>query len=226
MSGYTDYGLLVQIPPALRTTLRPTNQPSLGKSIYGDQNAYEKMTKALTPIHQMTMDCNCTVLMIDHHKKMKSDNPDAILNIQGSAAKGGVADTLIGLYRDKSSTTGKIQIIGRDMGEQILNVSFNSADGVWVNEGAEGSLLLTERRIEILDVVEDLEPAQIRDIVDALESTKGAIHKPLQELTNARYLVKEKKDGKVVYSLSEEYKINKVVSVSVNKLFGEEVIIG
>ena len=196
---------------------------TLGKSIYGDQNDYEKMTKALTPIQQMAMECDCSVLMIDHHKKMKGDNLDAILDIQGSAAKSGIADTLIGLYKDKSSTTGKIQILGRDIQEIVYKAAFKSIDGIWVNEGEEGNLVMTDKRQEILDVVRSLEPVQIGDVVEALDSTKGAVHKPLQELVNAGYLIREKKNGNVYYSFSEDMKINMEVEKTVNALFTENV---
>jgi hypothetical protein len=68
---------------------------------------------------------------VDHHRKGKLDNPDAVADLLGSTAKGVMADSVWGIYRG----AGNVQIIGRDFEERSLSVSFNHRHGVWQVEG-------------------------------------------------------------------------------------------
>jgi len=153
-----------------------------GKAIYGDHNNYNEMTCALTPIQSIAFEIGCSIIFIDHHKKNSGDNPDAILDIQGSTAKGAIADSLIGLYSDKSSSSGTIFIESRDMQERRIEATFNSFSGMWNYKKDEGELNMTERRIAIINAIKDLEIAQIQDIADNLGLDKSNIHTSLQEL--------------------------------------------
>lgn len=172
---------------------------TLGKAIFGDHNDYNKMTKALSPLQDIAFERECSVILIDHHKKSSDDNQDMILDIQGSTAKGAVSDTIIGLYIRKSSTLGSIQILGRDVQERKIETSFNPVTGTWKYEREEGELNITARRQDILDAVEELGISQIKEIADYLGLEKGNIHQSLQLLANSGLIVKHPSNGNKYY---------------------------
>jgi predicted transcriptional regulator len=181
---------------------------TLSRSVYGDQNDVAEMTLALTPIQEMAHSLNCAVLLVDHHRKTRGADLDAITDILGSTAKGAMADTAWGLYRESGKVNAKLVIIGRDVEEQILALSWDGELGCWHCEGDAHELELTERRQEILDVVEELGRVGVVDIADAVDRNKGNVCKDLADLVNHGFVVKTGKGrNKVKYSLSEKGKL-------------------
>jgi len=181
---------------------------TLSRSVYGDQNDVAEMTLALTPIQEMAHSLNCAVLLVDHHRKTRGADLDAITDILGSTAKGAMADTAWGLYRESGKVGAKLVITGRDVEEQILALSWDRELGCWHCEGDAHELEITECRQEILDVVEELGRAGVIDIADAVDRNKGAVCKDLADLVNHGFVVKTGKGrNKVKYSLSEKGKL-------------------
>jgi len=171
---------------------------TLSRAVSGDQIDVEAMTLALTPIQEMAHAHNCVVMLVDHHPKVTKADPDAIADILGSTAKGAVADTVWGLYKESGKVNAKVVIIGRDVEEQILALSWGGELGCWHCEGDAHELELTERRQEILDALEDLGRAGVADIAKAIEQPKSNTHNRLQDLVNAG-LIKRQKEGRRVY---------------------------
>jgi hypothetical protein len=46
--------------------------------------------------------------LIDHHRNSGGFNPDAIGDILGSTAKGAMADTVIGLYKERGKSGARL----------------------------------------------------------------------------------------------------------------------
>jgi hypothetical protein len=161
---------------------------TLSRSVYGDQNDVAEMTLALTPIQEMAHAHNCAVMLVDHHRKTTGAGPDAITDILGSTAKGAMADTAWGLYKERGKAGAKLAIVGRDVEEQILALSWDWELGCWQCEGDTDELELTERRQEVLDALEDLGKVGLMDITRAVAWDKGNVYRTLQDLIN---------DGKV-----------------------------
>jgi hypothetical protein len=181
---------------------------TLSRAVSGDQNDVAEMTLALTPIQEMAHAHNCVVMLVDHHRKGTGAGPDAITDILGSTAKGAMADTAWGLYKESGKVGAKLAITGRDVEEQILALSWDGELGCWHCEGDAHELEITECRQEILDVVEELGRAGVIDIADAVDRNKGAVCKDLADLVNHGFVVKTGKGrNKVKYSLSEKGKL-------------------
>lgn len=171
---------------------------TLSRAVAGDQDDVAKMTEALSPIQEMAQTQNCAVLLIDHHNKM-AFGVDAVTDILGSTAKGTVTDCVWGLYRERGKTGAKLFITGRDVDECELALTFDGVTGCWQYDGDAHELELTERRQEILNIVEKLGNPTLKDIVDATGQDKGNTYRRLQDLVNAGILHALTDGGRVRY---------------------------
>ena len=68
--------------------------------------------------------------MVDHHNKLGAATsgagggeglePDVIVNLAGAISKGGIADSIWGLYRNKGKRGATLVVTGRDIEEQSI----------------------------------------------------------------------------------------------------------
>ena len=177
---------------------------TLSRSIYGDQDDVGAMTLALAPIQAIAHDENCAVIMVDHHRKMFLSDPDCVSDILGSTAKGAMADSIWGLYKERGKAGAKLAITGRDIEERTLALNFDAMLGCWQCEGDADVLELTERRQEILDALEVLGRSGVVDIAKAIEQPKSHTYTRLQDLVNAGLVQRYSKGRRVYYELFEE----------------------
>jgi RecA-family ATPase len=174
---------------------------TLSRAVHGDQSDVEEMTTALTPIHEAAQEHNCAVTMIDHHRKGFGLNPDAIADILGSTAKGAVTDTAWGLYRERGKAGAKLHVIGREVIEQTLALTFDGLTGCWQCEGDAYEIEMTQRRREIIEALEAMGKSSLGDIVDYVEQPKGHTHSRLQDLANAGKILRLEEGRRVYYTL-------------------------
>jgi len=178
---------------------------TLSRSCHGDQNDVEQMTRALTPLQEMAHAQNCAILMNDHHRKGFGTNPDAVADILGSTAKGAMADSIWGLYRERGKSGAKLAVTGRDLEEQNLAIKMDWLTGCWQVTGNADAIALTERRQEIIDTLKLLEePAGVTDIAKAIGQNKGKTYQRLQTLCAGGLVVRKGVGKRVFYSLREE----------------------
>lgn len=161
---------------------RMTIVDTLSRCILGDQNDAPTMTAALGPVQEIAHGCNCAVVLLDHHHKLGGLTPDAIADILGSTAKGAMADTTWGLYRERGKQGAKLAITGRDVEEQTLALTMAWDLGSWQCEGNAEALEMTERRREIVDVLHDQGRAKLRAIADAISQDRSNTYRRLQDL--------------------------------------------
>jgi len=173
---------------------------TLSRSIVGDQNDVEQMTRALTPLQELAHQLNCVVMLIDHHRKGFGD-ADAIGDIMGSTAKGAMADCVWGLYRERGKANAKLSIIGRDIAERSLASRMDWDTGSWQMEGDADTLEITRRRQEILDALARLGPSQAKAVANAINQDKSNTHRRLQDLAAAGIIRRyTSDDGSVLYA--------------------------
>lgn len=180
---------------------------TFARAIRGDQNDNDLMTMALGPIQEVAHQHNCVVLLIDHHRKLFSAEPDVVLDILGATEKGGVADTIWGLYRERGKFGAKLAIIGKDVEEQTIMLQINPETGLWVidGNGDPNAIELTARRQEILDAMADLGRARVGEISRAIEQNRGNTYGRLQDLVNAHLIRRTMdKEQAVWYELVKE----------------------
>ncbi len=174
---------------------------TLSRSVYGDQSDVAEMTSALTPIQEMAHAHNCAVVLIDHHRKAFGADPDAVGDILGSTAKGALADSIWGLYRERGKAGAKLAITGRDIEERTLALTWDILTGCWQVEGDVDDLALTERRQEIIDAIEALGSVGVVKIAKAIGQDKSNTYKRLQDLVNAGLVTRRKAGRGVRYAL-------------------------
>jgi hypothetical protein len=173
---------------------------TLSRAIVGDQNDVAEMTRALTPLQEMAHAQNCAVVLVDHHRKGMGFDADAITDILGSTAKGAMADTCWGLYRERGKAGAKLAITGRDVNEQNLALEMDWITGCWQCVGDADELAITERRQEILDVIESLGAASNAAIARAIGQDRSNTYRRLQDMVGVGLIVKDVDDK---YTLNE-----------------------
>lgn len=177
---------------------------TLSRSVYGDQSDVEAMTLALAPIQAIAHDQNCAVVMVDHHRKLFMADPDCVSDILGSTAKGAMADSIWGLYKERGRAGAKLAITGRDIEEKTLALTFDALFGCWQCEGDADALELTDRRQEILDALEDLGRVGVVTVAKAVGQPKSHTYSRLQDLVNAGLVERQKEGRNIYYELPSE----------------------
>ncbi|MFZ5915525.1 MAG: AAA family ATPase [Chloroflexota bacterium] len=178
---------------------------TLSRSCYGDQNDVQAMTRALTPLQEMAHGRNCAILMVDHHRKGFGADPDAIGDILGSTAKGAMADTAWGLYRERGKGNARLQVTGRDIEERNLALTWDYLTGCWQLDGDADALEMTERRQEILDALMTLGRARMIDIAKSMGQDKSNTYRRLQDLVTVGLVLSERVGQEVYYRPKESF---------------------
>lgn len=177
---------------------------TLSRALKGDQKDESDMTAAIAPLQETALAQEIAIVLIDHHKKpMGAADPNPIDDILGSTAKGAVADAAWGLYKEQGKRGAKLAIIGRDVDEVTLKVSFDPATCRWQCEGEAQELELTERRQEVLDGLKLLGRAQVGELAEAIGQPKSHTFTRLQDLVNIGRILRAEEGKKVFYALPE-----------------------
>jgi len=156
----------------------------------------------LSPLQTLAQQKRFTLMFIDHMPKITGAAADVIQDVYGSVSKTGVADTIWGLYRERSKRESVFQGVGRDIQEFSLAMTIDWATGLWHSEGDYHSLKITERRNEILTYIRQIGEATNADIARFLGSNKGSINRELAELVDTGYLSDRTEGKNIFYSLS------------------------
>ena len=187
---------------------------TLSRALAGDQNDGQAMTAALTPLQEAAHAAKAAVVMIDHHNKIGAATsgagdgeglePDVIVNLAGAISKGGIADSIWGLYRNKGKRGASLVVTGRDIEEQALLLQQDPVTHVWQPMTDGGELKpLSVARSEIIQAITDLGgEASFTEVVKATKRDKDSsnVYKRLQDLVNLGFLVYSGKR----YALADE----------------------
>ena len=177
---------------------------TLSRLIPGDQSDVVEMTSWLTPVQKIAQELNCAIFMLDHHRKSNSAFHDADQDLLGSTAKGAMADTIWGIYREPGSRDAKLLITGREMEETSLEIRLESQSGCWVFTGSEGSFTITQRRREILVYLDQNGESTADEIAKGIGQDRGNTFKRLQDLVYSGHIVRIEREGNITYGLSPQ----------------------
>lgn len=146
-----------------------------------DWNDAALVTAVLGPIQEAAIRTGKCVLAVDHHNKGRGFDADPILDVSGSVEKVGVADTILGLYKENGKPGAKLWVIGKDVDELILHLRFDPLAGCWVEvEPGDG---LTDTQRQTIEVIRAFEGgATLGEIVEATGRNKGTIYRELESL--------------------------------------------
>jgi hypothetical protein len=168
---------------------------TFSRAILADQNDVREVTHELTPYQELAHKMDAAILLIDHHKKSGGFNPDAIADILGSTAKGAMADTILGLYRERGKPGAVLNIVGREVEETCHSLMMDWDYGKWELDPSEDGL--TPQQREILDALEQLAPCGVNQLAETIfgnTNKRGLVYLQLASL-EAKGLVQKK--GKV-----------------------------
>jgi len=178
---------------------------TLSRSIRGDQNDVDKMTAILAPIQETALEQDCAVMMIDHHNKLANpQSPDVVTDILGSTAKGAVADTLMGLYRERGKIEATLAITGRDVEDHSLALTMDWLTGLWQFQGDAHEIEVSLRKQEVLQALESLGKASLKDIAKTVEQPESHTHNRLQDLAAEGLVLRIEEGWRVYYALATQ----------------------
>jgi predicted ATP-dependent serine protease len=136
---------------------------TLSRAISGaassNQRDEKDMTALLSPLQDMANESNIALMMIDHHKKKGMEGQDVIRDVLGSTAKGAMADTVFGLYKNRGKKEAHLWITGRDVEEQEIKIELDKDTGLW--SITSSSAYLTEEQKEIIKAIYKLQPVML-----------------------------------------------------------------
>lgn len=149
---------------------------TLSRATSGDQNDVGEMTTILSQIQTIAFSVNCAILFVDHHRKSRdTESPDSIRDILGSTAKGGVADTIMGIYKDRGSTKAKLSVTGRDIDETTFDIIWDKSTGCWSLPNDKPNPQMEE----IIITLEESGAISNTLLAKALGRLGGTVHKQL-----------------------------------------------
>lgn len=181
---------------------------TLARAFSADKDSGDDMTTALTPIQEAAHASNCAVVLIHHHNKLGAattgaadgiNDPDPLVNLQGSISIGGMADCIMGMYRQKDKRGVLLTGFGRDVEEYSLSMTFDRVTRCWQAVDATAPKVTDERAV-ILETLRDLGPSTLTELNKVLETDKGNLYKRLQNMVNLGML---DRDSKGLYSVPE-----------------------
>lgn len=147
-----------------------------------DWNDVSAVTRAISPIQEAMAALGKSILFIDHHRKrgLLGSDDDPIADIIGSTAKAGIADTILGLYREAGKPGAKLSITGRDIDEQTLDLRFDLSTGCWQESSPEERL--SDKQREILDELRAAGSVTIAQMAKDTGMNRGQLYQILASL--------------------------------------------
>jgi archaellum biogenesis ATPase FlaH len=168
-----------------------------------DQNRVEEVTMNLSPIQKIAHDENCSIILIDHHKKASDFEKNVISDVLGSVGKGAVADTILGLYRNNRRKSAELIITGRDIEDNVFPIKFDAKTGLWEINLDEIEDNLSLQMTLVITFVSTKGEVNEKDVVEHLKKDKGNVHRLLTKMVDENLLTKKKSGKSNIYSIPE-----------------------
>ncbi len=143
-----------------------------------DGDSYSATTDLYGLLQSLTQAYSISILAVDHHRKGGGFDPDAVDDVMGSTGKVGAVDSSWGLYRQRGKREAKLQITGRDLDEQTIEILFDRETGSW--QVAQDEISPSCRGV--LAVLRELESATLSEVANHLQRNRGNIYRELNEL--------------------------------------------
>lgn len=175
---------------------------TLSRAARYDQSDITEATAIWGNLQRMATDLQVTILVIDHHRKPIATIQDVVGDLLGSTGKGATADAILGLYRERGKPGAILHIIGRDVEERQLALSWDAPTGLWSLLGDADEVWLRDRERKVLSALANLGGrACVDDIAKHLEDNKGSVSRVLISLLAGGKVRRERQGHKVFYSI-------------------------
>jgi hypothetical protein len=136
-----------------------------------DQLDMMEMTELTSALHNLTKTSGVSILVVDHFSKVSGENSNPVDDLFGSTGKAAVADTIIGLYRDRRKRETLLRVIGRDIEDRELALCWDASLMCWQNLGDADQVRDDTLESEILKASREL-----RGMMEIPTTTKIARH--------------------------------------------------
>ena len=168
--------------------IRPPSKPGAGM--------YESDSNFLSEIQTLALEFDAMVMCLHHVRKATSKDPFEM--VSGSNGLMGVADCTIVIDSPRGSTERTMHIIGRDVDEMSLAMTFDN--GRWDMLGDASQVRIGKERQQILDTLKAAsEPMTPKQVADILGKSRSNVNKLLLKLQTEGHVISE--DG--IYSIPD-----------------------
>ena len=154
-----------------------------------DQNDVTHMTAAMADLHSKAAQDGLAIIGVDHHNQAagKKDERDAVQDVLGSTGKVAVADTILGLYRQRGEKDAHLAITGRDVDERELLLRQDHRTLCWDLIPDGQARKGTEEVLAVLQAATD--GLSLSAVAKAADLNKGSVSRVLADLLNVARLV-------------------------------------
>lgn len=164
-----------------------------------DQGDWADMSELTGELQSIALGGDMAVLVLDHHRKPAGFEGNPIDDIANSTAKAAVIDAALGLYKQQGKPGATLKVVGRDVEEAELVLSFDGVTGCWQLEGTAADVALRGNKTKVLDA---LRAAQGDLTLSELEKLTGItvnnLHPILAELVDLGAVERLAKRGREV----------------------------
>ncbi len=173
-----------------------------------DNNDAVEAGRCLKPLYEMTRGGGFSFGFVDHNRKNNQFSGDPIDDIAGTGAKGGVADTVWSLARERGKQDAKMSIASRDTEIDFIDLQFDKDRTMWTTKEAEIVKPGTIQAKVLSYMGTNGKEAYVSKVAKALDYDIRIVSREMNELAAKGILSKGIKDGRnVPYSLIKR-KIN------------------
>jgi hypothetical protein len=162
-----------------------------GRGVDWDNTA--SVTALLGPLQKAALASDVTLLVVDHLRKPGIREADAIDDVTGSTAKTGVADVVLGLFRERGQHTATLKATGRDIEEAELAITFDKDLRCWQPTDPDSP---TEGQARILEALQSVGPMTVTELAEQLGRDHAQVSRDLGELAHKGH-VKKRSDSRV-----------------------------
>jgi hypothetical protein len=163
-----------------------------------DPNDQALMMEAFAELQELALVRDLTVLGIDHH--LKSMTGDPVHDLLGSTSKAAVCDCIIGLYRERGQRNAALKVVGRDIEEHELALSFDGASCTWELHAEGGPEMQREHAPTVLAELAK-RPGHVSDLERRTGINRGTLQRTLGDLCSGGRVTAEEQGQRVVYHL-------------------------
>ena len=138
------------------------------KATDGRRNAYKSDTDEMGTLQTFAQRNGLCIVAITHDRKApaKGEESDPFMAVTGTAGIIGAVDGALLLRRKRKSTTGKLFVSGREMGEQEIPLRFE--DGYWVIDPEAEQEPVNENDARIVSLLYDRVSITAADVMEGL----------------------------------------------------------
>lgn len=151
-------------------------------------------------LQSMALKRQLAIVVIDHLRKPTGFYSDPVDDVIGSTAKASIADTIIALLREKGKAEQNLRGRGRDINDFDIQIHYDPQTKCYQSLGDANAIELTDRRSEIIDALEYLGKAQVKQIAEHTGQDRANTFRRLQDMANSELIIRTKEGNKVYYA--------------------------